>query len=127
MEQACMHEVLEQHRLMTDWLAGTVPQTPEVFGDISEVLADGFVSITTDGKLRPRGDLLEDLWNAHGVMGETFSIEIRNAVVRVSEPPVYLLTYKEWRYDGRLTTALMRVRDAGRPLWLHVHETWLPL
>jgi len=127
MEQSCVHEVLEQHRLMENWLAGTVPQTRENFADIGGVLSNGFVAITTDGKLRPRDDFLDDLWNAHGTMGERFSIEIHNAAVRVSEPPLYLLTYEEWRYDGRLTTALMRVEEGPRPLWLHLQETWLPV
>lgn len=90
------------------------------------------------GKLL-RGDaLFADMRRAHGA-NPRFRIQIRNVEARRlgENGALILATYAGWQKNalnskppnnGRLSSALLK-HDAAAPhgpLWLHVHETWLP-
>lgn len=122
-------EVVALHRFFADWLSGRVDQSAPAFARLSQALAPDFQIVFPSGERMVRAQLLDMLWSAHGVNGETFTIEIRALEsTRVTED-IALVLYQEWQMGepvtARLSSALLERRQ-GKLVWRHVHETWLP-
>ncbi len=127
-----VHEIVRLHRFFEEWFTGRLPAHPEMFIACSANLAPDFLMITPDGRAIRRDDLLPALYRRHGSQPD-FSIEIKNARVQRHLGPFVLATYEEWQTigqetRGRLSSVLFHSPSTtSRPLWLHLHETWLPL
>ncbi len=136
MEQACEKEIVDLHDFLRDWLAGSLPRTPEAFERFRSAMGDGLQVISPRGSVTGLNDLLDEFEAAHGAMrhaGDGFRIWVENCRPLRTIGDHALLTYEEWHAVGeetsaRLTTVLFGPRE-GAPngvAWLHVHETWLP-
>ena len=131
MEKRCRDEVLELHRFFQDWFNAVLE--PDGFSRFADVMADGFVIVTPEGRLRDLGELSDGLRRAHGAWKGEGRIWIEDVRLHRVEGDVAVVTYEEWQdvrgeIKGRLSTALFRRRE-GIPNgveWLHVHEVWLP-
>lgn len=132
-ENRCHEEVVELHKVIEGWFAGTLPDTDSAFLEFSDAMADDFEIISPTGSRSDRNAIIGSLRTAYGVRESAFSIAIKNIRTRLLIPPLALLTYEEWQFENghetaRLSTVLLR-EDPGAPRgisWVHLQETWLP-
>jgi len=132
--EQCEREIREMHRVIRDWLAGTLPDDDAGFAGFRDVLAPDFEIVYPNAERQPRAELLDLFRGAHGMhAGAGFDIAIRNVRDRFALGDARVLTYEEWQTtrthtDARLTTVIFHPDPAQRNgvAWLHVHETALP-
>ena len=133
-EQLCAREVENLHQFFHDWFVGDLPDTDDAFARLTGALAEDFHIISPSGNVTRRGDLLDNLRDAHGSGRESgVKIWIRGFQVRLVEGEMAVVSYEEWqergsRKTGRVSTAVLE-RDPDAPggvVWRHLHETWLP-
>ncbi len=132
MSHPILDEVIDLHRFIQEWMRGSLPKTREAFERFSEVLSGDFMIIHPGGTSEDRAQVTASFWSAHGSRDDSFRIEIRNPRYRLSSNHYALATYEEWQFGStttaRVSTVLFRQRDRnGKPLWVHLHETWLPI
>jgi hypothetical protein len=138
LEERVRREVEELHRFFQQWFNGTVPDTDEAFARFAEVLADGMVIVSPDGRLRERDEVFRGLRSAYAPEGsEPVRVWVENVQLRRHLPSpdgdLVVVTYEEWLQRGetkrgRISSALLRAApETPNGLeWLHLHETWLP-
>jgi hypothetical protein len=132
-EQRCHMEIARLHVTIEAWMAGSIPDTDEAYASFSEAMADDFEIIAPSGKRSNQKQIIAAFRTAHGSRTADFSIAIRSIRTRMVSPPLALLTYEEWQYEGgqasaRISSVLLR-DDPARPggvAWVHLQETWLP-
>jgi len=135
MEARCHREVIELHKFFEGWFNGDADTSGD-FDRFEDVMAEGFVIVTPEGRAIERQDLVDGLrrarrsWRQDGAEGGRIWIE--SLRLHHAEGDLALVTYQEWQevqgvVKGRLSTALFRTRDdtPNGVEWLHVHETWL--
>ncbi len=129
-EKVLVEEVERLHQLFEAWFTGRSVD----FDAVKDALAPDFELIAPSGMRHVRTPLLERLRAARGAWPEGARITVRAVRARRVGPNLHLVTYEEWHHPvgesprGRLSSALFEWPREGaeRPLWLHVHETWLP-
>ncbi|MFU8812957.1 MAG: DUF4440 domain-containing protein [Balneolaceae bacterium] len=130
MEKQSKKEIIDIHRFFEAWLNGRMPKSGDELSALDCRLDDRFLMVSPSGRISDKAGLMENLMQAHGSWsGEEIWIE--NMECRYNEGGLCLMMYEEWqgRRDGekrgRLSTVLFRV-DGGTPIWVHLHEVWLP-
>lgn len=132
-EQRCHDEIARLHVTIEAWMAGSIPDTDDAYASFSEAMADDFEIISPSGRRSNQKQIVAAFRAAHGSRTREFSIAVRNIRTRLLSPPLALLTYEEWQYEGgdataRFSSVLLR-DDPARPggiAWVHLQETWLP-
>lgn len=135
MESACRKEIVQLHQFFEDWYHGRIENSDAAFSRMAGVMAEPFTIIFPSGSRRRREDTLRMVREGYGRWQDSANrIWIENVALRWQEDDVCLLTYEEWQEtDGEMTARLSSVLfrgQAGTPnnlVWLHVHETWLPI
>ncbi len=135
MESACRKEIVQLHQFFEDWYHGRVENSVVAFSRMAEVMAEPFTIIFPSGSQHRREDTLRMVREGYGRWrGSGNRIWIENVALCWQEGSVCLLTYEEWQEtDGEMTARFSSVlfrAQSGTPnglIWLHVHETWLPL
>lgn len=127
-------EIIELHDFFVAWFAGALPATDAAYARLVDTMAPEFVIVSPGGVLTLREPLITQLRAAHGSR-PGWQIWIENAELRFQQGGLTGATYEEWQrhadgtVTGRLSTVVFRAR-ADTPnglVWLHVHETWLPV
>lgn len=128
----CEDEVVGLHRFFQEWYRGEIDAAGEGFSRMSDVLAEGFHLISTDGRLVGRSEILASVRGAHGSKPADFRIRTGECHFRVGSRRMGVVTYQEWHEEGgerrgRISTAVLHDRaDAPNGVeWIHVHETWI--
>jgi len=124
-------EIVQLHQFFQDWFNGITDPSEEDFSRLSDVLAEGFMLVSPDGRAIDRQPLLDGLYQAYNSR-KGMRIWIREVRVLHWFDHLVLATYQEWQeiesqVTARLSSGLFREK-AGTPNgleWLHVHETWL--
>lgn len=118
-----------------------VPETDEVFQDVSTALAPNFHMIGPNGVLTAQPELLDGLRKAYGCHEKKkrrFQIEIKNCQSLFGDGDICLMSYEEWQRvtenlcdeeveeTARISTVLFRECEGchNGVQWMHVHETW---
>ena len=109
MEANCRQEIIQLHQFLESWLTGRLNRNEQEFLRLTQALADDFVMIHPSGQQQDKAAVTADLWQAHGVRPEPFTIEIRNYTCRVGSETLCLVTYEEWQH---IPNPLARVSTA---------------
>ena len=126
-------EIIELHEFFEGWLAGALQNDDHTFERLERALAKDFAIVSPGGVLVERASLLETLRASHGGR-RGLKIWIENALLRKSSGALLIATYEEWQEvggqkRGRQSTVVFKTSKSASNewLWLHVHETWLPV
>ena len=128
-EHAAVQEIRRQHVVIEQWLTGADRRGWDSF---SAALDDEFEIVAPDGTVSAKPALLEGFSAAFGAVSPLV-IEVRNAVLVVTDASTAIVRYEEWQLqcanpNARVSTAVMGLSQSA-PLgwaWLTLHETWLP-
>lgn len=137
--QEVLAEVEALHRFISSWIRGEIPNDPIVFdAEFVQRFDAAFLNIQPEGRALSRDDLAKSIREGHGLNAE-FRITIENPEVRrvLDGRQLILATYTEVQ-DGaknsspprnaRVSTVLFRRNEPdSRLIWLHLHESKLPL
>ncbi len=130
-------EIAELHVFFEEWLSGrAAPRAPDAFERLEAALAPDFELLSPDGGRRGRAELVEWLRASHGARrAPDFAIRVSAVGARHLGASLWLATYVEHHVaDGartaRRSSAVIELPAAlegapARPLWRHVHETWI--
>ena len=130
-DAACRAEVVRLHRFFDEWFRGVLPDDDTASAAFERSLAADFAIVTPGGDRLERAALTAALRARHGAeRGTDFAIEVRGVASRPVADGLAVVEYEEWQrrdgaWRGRRSTALI-VWDRPVPLWIRVHETWLP-
>ena len=128
----CEDEVVGLHRFFQAWYRGEIDAAGEGFSRMSDVLAEGFHLIATDGRLVGRSEILASVRRDHGSKSPEFAIRTGECHFRAGSRRMGVVTYEEWHEEGgerrgRISTAVLQDRAVAPNgvEWVHVHETWI--
>ncbi|GAB4518067.1 MAG: hypothetical protein OHK0046_25350 [Anaerolineae bacterium] len=125
-------EIIDLHQFFEDWFNARLEQS--AFSRFADTMAAHFVIISPGGQLSERPALLDGLRAAYG-QRPGLRIWIENIRLRHQQNTLLIVTYEEWQQHNdspptaRLSTVVFQ-QEAAMPhglMWLHVHETWLPV
>ena len=131
-------EVVALHDFISAWFRGDIPNTDAVFmRGFANRTAPDLVNIQPSGAVLTRADLLEPIRAAYGANPD-FRIAISDVAIRFvdAEQGLVLATYVEHQTgarnttpsdNDRVSTVLFRREDGDRLVWLHIHETAVPV
>jgi len=122
-------EVVRQHRVIEQWLAGT---DRAGFDSFAAALGDDFEIVTPDGGTVAKPALVEGFGAAFGA-APGVRIEVRDARVIAETDALVVVRYEEWQSEceqpnRRVSTAVFAPSEVA-PLgwaWVALQETWLP-
>jgi hypothetical protein len=133
MEETCRREIEELHQFFQDWFNGALPESEAAFARFADVMDPAFEMVAPDGRVTTLPLLLPALRQRYNAW-ENGRIHIKNVRLHWQKGAVLLATYEEWQAvdgveNGRFSSVLFQLQPdlANGLLWLHVHETWLPL
>ena len=131
-------EIEALHEFFVDWFGGKIAADERVFHQrFSSRFHPDCELIQPSGLTLNTSDFFHAVRSSYGSSPD-FRIAIRNVRVRHALPDGYsLVTYEEWQRNAvnstppdnaRAASVLFyRPNDNTAPLWMHIHETWLPL
>ena len=148
---AVVEEVESLHRFFTSWFNGTLPDQDDAFARFPDRTADEFFIVQPGGVEYDREGIVARVRGLYGFAADSpVLISVENVrVTRVRNTySTFLVSYEEWQgpqeggdgggeggegveRKGRRSSALFSFTSGGggggvMPLWLSVHETWLP-
>lgn len=131
METECRKNINQLHVFIESWLKGSVEKSRPEFQYFEDTLDKDFVIVHPSGELQSKPDISSDLWRAHGVRSESFSIAIRDISVSHVSGDICVMNYQEWQTGvektARISTVIFRKSTIDNKIyWLHLHETWCP-
>jgi hypothetical protein len=134
MYDQCRAEIEDLHNFFVAWFNGHLPQTDAAFARFADVMAPGFTIVDPSGTIQDRESLLAGLHAAHNAR-PGIRIWIESVRIRQHTDDLIVATYEEWQQlpdqspRGRISTVILRAADntPNGLVWLHVHETWLPV
>ena len=116
------------------WLTGTLEDADGVFERFTDVVHPEFSMIVPSGEVLDRDAVVASVRAAYATADESFVIEIRDVVDRVSGDDAIVFTYEEWQFvgdrvDSRRVSTVLFVPAPGATngvQWRHLHETFQP-
>ena len=136
-EAQAREEIEALHQFFVDWFGGLVAAQESAFDErFARRFHDSCELIQPSGNTLSREVFFRAVFDSYHSSPD-FRIAIRNVRVRFTLPGGYtLVTYEEWQRNAvnsrpadnaRAASVLFhRPGDDAAPLWLHIHETWLP-
>ncbi len=130
--QTLKGEIEGLHIFFEEWFSGRCDQA-DFEGRFDHRFDSKTVLVQPGGQLYARDEFREAVRSAHGTNPD-FRIQIRNVTIHREKGDLFLVTYEEWQRNalaskppdnGRLSSVLFDM-STGSPVWLHIHETWLP-
>ncbi len=131
-------EVRALHRAITGWFRGELPDLDTAFErHLAARIDPNLVNIQPAGRVLTAADLLDPMRRSHGANPD-FSIRIENVrLIHQGAGPdgPHVVLYEEHQTGARnsppsnvrISTALIRREGPSGFVWLHIHETWLPI
>ena len=136
-EAQAREEIEALHQFFVDWFGGLIAAQESTFDQrFVRRFHDSCELIQPSGNTLTREVFFQAIYDSYD-SSPGFRIAIRNVRVRFSLPDGYsLVTYEEWQRNAVNSTPPNNARaasvlfhrdsDGAAPLWLHIHETWLP-
>ena len=136
-ETQAREEIEALHQFFVEWFGGSLADENEVFESrFAARFHPDCVLIQPSGASLTLAQFLNVVRTSHGSSPD-FRIAIRNVKVRYLLPDGYaLVCYEEWQRNAvnskptdnarSATVLFQQATTHGAPLWLHIHETWLP-
>ena len=132
-------EINALHDFISAWFRGNAPKDRQTYdAGFSKRLTEEFFNIQPSGKILSKRDLGDPIFTAHG-SNPDFHIEIEDVEIRFqsSDGTLIVASYVEVQHgaknthpptNARRSTVLFSFDKATENLvWLHVHETALPM
>lgn len=126
--ERCRRAAHDAHALIEQWI-GQTDLPPATLPRLLAHFADDFSMVTTDGQRLPDG-ALPGLFARLAGSRPGLRIRIDELAVLHADAGSAVLTYREshtWHGGAtvRRATASFIAAEDGRPLWRHLHETWV--
>jgi len=128
--ELCRLEAEALHRFIEAWMNASVEKTEAIFSRFSNAMDPDFIIIDPYGRSKTKNEIVDSFWNAFGSQAKSFKILIKNFNQRLVIQNMVIATYEEWQItekeSARLSTIVYKMNpENNKPLWYHLHETWL--
>ena len=130
-KEALQREVVDLHEFFVRWYAGRA--YPAELPAVLDRFHPDFLYVFPAGARSTFADLEAMLRTSHGV-NPRFGIEVqRFSFQHLGDHHIWGVTYEEYQWgarnstseNGRISSAVFDL-GGGTPVWLRLHETWLP-